>query len=42
MKTGGLRATPTPLGIGLTNEFGNFDEVDTMLMDVVSTVISPQ
>jgi hypothetical protein len=28
--------------IGFTNEFGNFDEVDTMLMDVMSTVISPQ
>lgn len=28
--------------IGFTNEFGNFDEVDTMLMDVMSTAISPQ
>ena len=28
--------------IGFTNEFGNFDEVDTMLMDVMSTTISPQ
>ena len=25
--------------IGFTNEFGNFDEVDTLMMDVMSTVI---
>jgi hypothetical protein len=25
--------------IGFTNEFGNFDEVDTLMMDVMSTTI---
>jgi D-alanyl-D-alanine carboxypeptidase len=28
--------------IGFTNEFGNFDEVDTLMMDVMSTTIPSQ
>jgi CubicO group peptidase (beta-lactamase class C family) len=28
--------------IGFTNEFGNFDEVDTLMMDVMSTAIPQQ
>jgi D-alanyl-D-alanine carboxypeptidase len=28
--------------LGFTNEFGNFDEVDTLMMDVMSTAIPPQ
>jgi D-alanyl-D-alanine carboxypeptidase len=28
--------------IGFTNEFGDFNEVDTLMMDVMSTVIPPQ